>query len=107
MRDKLAVMKGTDMFTAKVAQRRKTVRIGGKLADQRIITDVRNLKGEPITDHLVLTIGREIPAVPITYARIVPGCNIKFEGKPQKYTRANGTQDYTLFVKRLVESKME
>ncbi len=106
MREKLANMGGTEMFKARVTRRRKTARIGGRIVDQRVVVDVRNMNNELVTDHLVLTIGREIKPIPIVYSRIVPGCEIQFVGRASKYTRANGTEDYTLFIEKLVDSKV-
>lgn len=110
MREKLQELysNGTDpiVFEAEVGFRRPgNVRFRGEPSMQKLLLKVKH-NGEIVTDHLVLTVGKEIPAVPMTYARIVPGMQIKFYGNVFPYTRrSDKTSDYSIQLVKLLESK--
>ena len=94
------------MFEAEVGFRRSgNVRFNSKPSMQRLLLNVTYDK-EPVTDHLILTVGKEIPAVPLVYSRIAPGIAIKFEGKIFPYVRKlDNTHDFSVTILKLLESK--
>lgn len=110
MREKLQELYNKDrspiIFEAEVGFRRSgNVRFASKPSMQRLLLNV-TCNGEPVTDHLILTVGKEIPAVPLIYSRIVPGMLIKFEGKIFPYVRKlDNTHDFSVNMVKLLESK--
>lgn len=93
-------------FQASVGWRRNNIRFGGKIAQQKLLKDIRSVDGSIVIDHLILTVGKEIPAVPIVYSRIVPNSVIEFEALPFRYTRASDhTDDYSLRMTKLLSSR--
>ena len=93
-------------FQAVVGWRRNNIRFGGRIAQQKLLKDIRSIDGLINIDHLILTVGKEIPAVPILYSRIVPNAIIEFEALPFRYTRASDhTDDYSLKMTKLLSSK--
>lgn len=89
---------------ATVGFRRSNIKFAGKTAMQKLLLDVRN--GENlITDHCVMTVGREIPAVPIIYSRITTGANICFMGEIFQYTRKSDMSiDYGIRMIKLLDA---
>jgi len=111
MRDDLErnVNNGIIEFEAEVGYRRSgNVRFGGRPSIQKLLLNVRNSEHEIKIDHLVLTVGKEIPAVPNIYDRIMPGMKICFLGEIFPYVRKlDGTPDFSIKIKKLVESKKD
>ncbi len=96
------------VFEADVGFRRPgNVRFASKPSMQKLLLKVRQ-NGIPITDHLIMTVGKEIPAIPMVYSRIMPGMEIKFYGEIFPYTRrSDNTEDYGIKMTRLLESKQK
>jgi len=93
-------------FQAVIGWRRNNIRFGGKIAIQKLLKDIKSSDGLINIDHLILTVGKEIPAVPIVYSRIMPNMIIEFEALPFRYTRASDhTDDYSLKMTKLISSK--
>jgi hypothetical protein len=93
-------------LNAKVGFRRSNIKFAGKLAMQKLLLNVRN--GENlITDHCVMTVGKEIPAVPIIYSRIMPGASIRFMAEIFQYTRKSDmSNDYGIKLVKLLEATL-
>lgn len=100
---------GSIEFVADVGYRRSgNVRFAGKPSTQKLLLNVCNKELGVNVNHLVLTVGKEIPAAPLVYSRIVPGMRIKFLGKIFPYTRKlDDTSDYSIKITRLLESKLK
>lgn len=94
------------IFNANVGFRRSGgIRFASKPSLQKLLLKVR-LQEELVADHLIMTVGKEIPAVPLVYSRIMPGNEIKFLGKIFKYIRkADNSTDYGIRMLQLLESK--
>jgi hypothetical protein len=94
------------VFDADVGFRRHGgIRFASKPSMQKLLLSVR-LDDKLVADHLIMTVGKEIPAVPLTYSRIMPGNKIKFLGNVFKYTRkADRSTDYGIKMLQLLESK--
>ena len=94
-------------FRAEVGYRRNNIRFAGKVAQQRLLLNISSEDNSINIDHLVLTVGREIPAIPIVYSRIVTGAKIEFDAVPFIYVRAsNKTKDYSLKITKLHSSHL-
>ena len=91
--------------TATVGQRHSSIRFGGKKSFQKMLLNIRNADNNLHLDHIVMTVGREIPAVPIVYSRIMPGASIEFLGEITEYRRRDGTQDFGLKMLKLLSSE--
>ena len=108
LKDRFESGGGNVRLTAKVGWRRASnVRFAGRPGMQRLLTDIRSQDGSVNVSHLVMTVGREIPGVPIIYSRIVPGAFIEFDGKIFPYTRrSDGTSDYGIKITKLIQSTL-
>ena len=108
MREGLKSLNGEKLtYSASVEKRRPGLRLGGKEAWQRLFKDIISSDGSVTIDHMVMTVGREIPAIPLVYSRIVPGCVIEFEAVPVEYTRhSDGSKDFCLRLTKLISSNM-
>lgn len=95
-------------FDAEVGFRRTGgIRFASKPSVQKLLVGVKR-NNKLVADHLVMTVGKEIPAVPLTYSRIMPGNKIKFIGKIFKYVRKlDGSTDYGIKMLRLLDSKQK
>lgn len=92
------------VFDANVGFRRAGgIRFASKPSLQKLLINVK-LCNEIVADHLIMTVGREIPAVPLIYSRIMPGNEIKFLGKIFKYIRTDKSIDYGIRMLKLLES---
>ena len=91
------------VYHATVGWRSRNVRLAGKVALQKLLKNIM-LGDQEVADHLILTVGKEIPSVPILYSRIIPGNKISFLAVPIKYERADGTEDYALKMLKLLSS---
>ncbi len=100
---------GSIEFNAEVGYRRVgNVRFRGKPSIQKLLLNVRNKSLGIDVNHLVLTVGKEIPAAPLVYSRIVPGMQIRFIGTIFPYTRkTDDTSDYSIKITKLLESKLK
>ena len=99
---------GNTVFDANVGFRRHGgIRFASKPSLQKLLLAVK-LEDRLVADHLVMTVGKEIPAVPLVYSRIMPGNKIKFLGSIFKYTRrVDGSIDYGIKMLQLLESKQK
>ena len=99
---------GNTVFDANVGFRRHGgIRFASKPSLQKLLLNVE-LNNRMVADHLVMTVGKEIPAVPLVYSRIMPGNKIKFMGAIFKYARrVDGSTDYGIKMLQLLESKQK
>lgn len=93
-------------FEAEIGFRRAgNIRFAGKPSIQKLFLNVTH-SGYLVSDHLIMTVGKEIPAVPMIYSRIIPGAHIKFVGEVFPYKRSvDNTHDYSIQIMKLLESK--
>ena len=91
--------------TATVGQRHSSIRFGGKVSFQKMLLGIECAEHELKLNHLVMTIGKEIPAIPIVYSRIMPGTNIEFIGEITEYRRRDGSRDYGIRMTKLISAE--
>jgi len=93
-------------FSAQVGWRRQNIRLAGKIAQQKLLLNVRSDDGSVNLNHLIMTVGYDIPAVPIIYSRIVPGTQIEFEAVPFRHVRSSDhMEDYGLRMTKLIDAR--
>jgi len=92
----------SDTFSAFVEHRHRNKRLHGTPVEEVTLVNVVNEWGTTRIDHLKMLIGREIPAIPLIYSRVVPRTTIRFVGRAFEYTRRNGTIDYGLKIVKLL-----
>ena len=90
---------------ASVGQRHSSIRFGGKKSLQKMLLDIECTEHKLNLSHLVMTVGKEIPAIPIIYSRIMPGNSIEFIGEITEYRRRDGSQDFGLKMMKLISSE--
>ena len=90
---------------ATVGQRHSSIRFGGKKSFQKMLLDIECAEHELKLNHLVMTIGTEIPAIPIVYSRIMPGNCIEFLGEITEYRRRDGSRDYGIRMTKLISAE--
>ena len=93
-------------FEAEVGFRRgNNIRFGGKPSIQKLLLNVRNKELGIDVDHIIMTVGKEIPAVPFVYSRIVPDMKIRFLAEARQYIRkSDNSVDYGLKMISLLDS---